>query len=273
MAGAFLERVQRVRPAESEKREVPLPRKHRLSRRRGSALSTPARRSSRNVAGAPVSRAARVKRGLSVNAAAGRLSARVSIGTGRSVCRCSPRFLWLPVTQVEVVARTHGYWNELRQVYDGARDGLPAALGTKELRMFKQPPDLLISAVATVRAPDLVLQVIEHCGSAQACRSDGEARTDVGGGKIEGRRGCSCGWAGRHRPTLTRRSTEYPTDCRALGIFPRGQAAQRSPRRFVPRATVAAADPRVSLDPGCRIASMIPTPTRFTGTTDSSSAA
>jgi hypothetical protein len=107
------------------------------------------------------------------------------MGTGRSVRRCSLRFLWLPVAQVEVVARTHGYWNELRQVYEGARDGLPAALGTKELRMLKQPPDFLVSTVVAVRAPDLVLQVIEHGGSAQTSRSDGEAETDVGGGKTK----------------------------------------------------------------------------------------
>jgi len=51
--------------------------------------------------------------------------------------------------------------------------------------MLKQPPDLPVSTVATEGAPYLVLQVIEHGGSAQTCRSDGETQTDVGGGKSE----------------------------------------------------------------------------------------
>ena len=51
--------------------------------------------------------------------------------------------------------------------------------------MLKQPPALLVCTVATVRAPEFVLQVLEYGGSAQARRSGGEAQTDVGGGKTE----------------------------------------------------------------------------------------
>jgi len=47
----------------------------------------------------------------------------------------------------------------------------------------------------------------------------------------------------KYRPALARRSAQYPTDCRVRGISSRGHAARRSPRRFVPRATVAAAHP------------------------------
>src|SRR5271166_2711858 len=58
------------------------------------------------------------------------------------------------------------------------------------------------------------------------------------------------GRQGRNLPTShTPERTVYPTDCRVRGVFPGGAA--RSPRRFVPRTTVATAE-SPSAAPPCR---------------------
>ena len=67
-------------------------------------------------------------------------------------------------------------------------------------------------------------------------RKDGEARTDVGGGKIEPPR--LFVWLGGRAaifPPLTRRSVQYiPRIAECVGSF---RAVRRNPRRFAPRAT------------------------------------
>jgi hypothetical protein len=107
------------------------------------------------------------RQGLRATAVARCPSAYASVATGRSVCGWLSHFLWLPLTEVHDVARIHGYGNQLRQLYDVADNGGSAALGTWELRMLEQPPDALVSHVATVKAADLVLEGIEHCGRAR----------------------------------------------------------------------------------------------------------